>query len=178
MSTHKLNTASSEQSVGPGGPSLAIASIDLQYPPDEEACRANQALDIIHWLLRLACVCEFVGHGAFGIITKAAWVPYFGVIGIPPSIAYMLMPVIGTIDISLGILVFFQPVRAALLYMATWGLLTATIRPLAGEPIWEWLERAPNWGVPLALLYLRGFGDLSGFREGHGWSRALKSWLR
>jgi hypothetical protein len=28
---------------------------------------------------------EFVGHGAFGIITKAAWVPYFEVVGIPSA---------------------------------------------------------------------------------------------
>ncbi len=26
----------------------------------------------IYWLLRLACAAEFIGHGAFGIITKAA----------------------------------------------------------------------------------------------------------
>ena len=35
-----------------------------------------------HWLLRTACAAEFVGHGAFGIMTKAAWVPYFGVVEI------------------------------------------------------------------------------------------------
>ena len=112
----------------------------------------------LHWMLRLACGCEFVGHGAFGIMTKAAWVPYFAVAGIPPELAYRLMPVIGTVDVTLGLLVALKPVRAALLYMAFWGLLTATIRPLSGEPLWEFLERAPNWAIPLAFLYLRGFG--------------------
>jgi hypothetical protein len=120
----------------------------------------------IFWLLRLACAAEFIGHGAFGIITKAVWVPYFGVIGIPEDLAYTLMPVIGTIDISLGLLVLLTPVRAALLYMAFWGFMTATIRPIAGEPIWEFLERAPNWGVPLALLYLRG------------WGTSVRTWLQ
>ncbi len=120
----------------------------------------------IFWLLRLACAAEFIGHGAFGIITKAVWVPYFGVVGIPEDVAYRLMPVIGTIDISLGILVLLTPVRAALLYMAFWGFMTATIRPIAGEPVWEFLERAPNWGVPLALLYLRG------------WGTTLRTWLQ
>src|SRR5688572_8341482 len=66
---------------------------------------ADLAANTIHWLLRIACVCEFIGHGAFGIITKAAWVPYFGFVGISPSVAYMLMPIIGMIDISLGLLV-------------------------------------------------------------------------
>jgi hypothetical protein len=113
---------------------------------------------LLHWILRLACALEFVGHGAFGIITKAAWVPYFGVIGIPEWLAYRLMPAIGTVDVALGALVALRPARAALLYMALWGLITASIRPLAGEPLWEFLERAPNWAVPLAFLYVRGIG--------------------
>ena len=113
----------------------------------------------LHWLLRIACAAEFVGHGAFGIITKAAWVPYFAVVGIPPELAWKLMPLIGTLDITLGLVVgLVRPVRALLLYMAFWGLLTATIRPLAGEPIWEFVERIPNWAVPLAFLCVRGFG--------------------
>src|SRR5882762_11583966 len=59
----------------------------------------------LHWLLRLACAAEFVGHGAFGIMTKAAWVPYFGVVGIPPELAWKLMPMIGTVDIMIGLVV-------------------------------------------------------------------------
>jgi hypothetical protein len=108
-------------------------------------------------MLRVACAAEFIGHGAFGIITKAAWVPYFGVIGIPPELAWKLMPVIGTVDVTLGLLVALRPLRAALLYMACWGFLTATIRPLAGEPVWEFLERASNMLAPLALVYFRGW---------------------
>ena len=133
-----------------------------------------------HWLLRLAATAEFVGHGAFGIITKAAWLPYFAVVGVPPELAYRLMPVIGTVDIALGILVFFKPVRVALLYMAFWGLLTATIRPLAGEPVWEWIERAPNFLIPFALLYLRGMPpswcERQPLRERMRWS-SLREWL-
>ena len=112
---------------------------------------------MLHWLLRLACAAEFVGHGAFGIITKAAWVPYFGVVGIPPELAWKLMPIIGSLDITLGLLTLVRPMRGVLLYMAFWGLATATIRPLAGEPIWEFVERVPNWAVPLAF-----FGLVSG----------------
>src|SRR5437899_10120223 len=108
---------------------------------------------VLHWLLRIACAAEFVGHGAFGVVTKAAWVPYFGVVGIPPELAWKLMPVIGTVDITLGLIVgLFRPARVLLVYMATWGLFTATIRPLAGEPIWEFVERVPNWAIPLVFL--------------------------
>jgi len=112
---------------------------------------------LLYWMLRVACAAEFVGHGAFGIITKAAWVPYFGVVGIPPEVAWMLMPVIGIVDVTIGLLVgLVRPFRVVLLYMAVWGFLTATVRILAGEPIWEFIERIPNWAVPLALLYVRG----------------------
>jgi hypothetical protein len=112
---------------------------------------------LLHWMLRLACAAEFVGHGAFGIITKAAWLPYFAVVGIPPEWGWRLMPIIGTVDITLGLLVgLVRPARGLLLYMAFWGLLTASIRPLAGEPIWEFFERTPNWAIPLAFLFVRG----------------------
>ena len=118
----------------------------------------------LYWALRLACAFEFLGHGAFGVITKAAWVPYFGVVGIPERWAYRLMPVVGGFDIFLALLVLLKPIRIALIYMAVWGLWTALLRPLSGEPVWELVERAPNYLVPLAFLYLRGlprsFGEL------------------
>ena len=106
----------------------------------------------LHWILRLAVAACFIGHGAFGIITKAAWLPYFAVFGIPESWAWRLMPVVGAVDIAVGTLTLFQPVRAVVLYMAFWGFQTACLRPLAGQGVWELLERAGNYGVPLAFL--------------------------
>jgi hypothetical protein len=126
--------------------------------PDAIARPARLDAPAFHWMLRVACACELVGHGAFGIITKSVWVNYFAVVGIPEWLAYRMMPLIGTVDIFLGLLVALRPIRAALLYMACRGLWTATLRPLAGEPLWEFLERAPNWAVPLAFLYVRGVG--------------------
>ncbi|HEY7060852.1 MAG TPA: hypothetical protein VII06_05180 [Chloroflexota bacterium] len=110
----------------------------------------------VHWVLRLGVVAEFIGHGTFGIITKAGWVPYFGVVGIPASVAWPLMPVVGTVDVALALLALVRPMRATLLYMAVWGLWTALLRPLSGEGPWEFLERAGNFGVPLALFWLSG----------------------
>ena len=65
----------------------------------------------------------------------------------------------GAVDIALGIIVLLCPIRALLLYMAFWGFFTASLRPLAGEGIWELVERSYNYGVPLALLLLHGFGS-------------------
>jgi hypothetical protein len=53
----------------------------------------------LHWLLRLGVVGCFIGHGAYGFITKAAWVPYFGVVGIDRTWAYRLIPWGGIINL-------------------------------------------------------------------------------
>jgi hypothetical protein len=98
----------------------------------------------LHWILRIGVAACFIGHGAFGIITKAAWVPYFAIFGIPESSAWRLMPI--------------QPVRAVVLYMTFWGFQTACLRPLAGQTVWELFERSGNYGVPLAFLWLLGPG--------------------
>lgn len=109
-----------------------------------------------YWILRLGAAACFIGHGAFGIITKEAWVPYFGLVGIPRDVAFQLMPLVGTVDIMAGFAVLFAPRPIVLVYMAVWALWTALLRPLTGEPFAEALERAGNYGVPLALLFLTG----------------------
>jgi hypothetical protein len=111
----------------------------------------------LHWTLRIGLAMCYIGHGAFGIITKAAWLPYFGFVGIPESLAWKLMPIIGTMDILMGILILLYPVRPLLLWASFWTLWTSLLRPLTGEGWWEFLERAGNYGVPIAMLYLSGF---------------------
>ena len=123
-------------------------------PKIRTADHGEPALERVFWLLRVACAAEFVGHGAFGIITKAAWLPYFAVGGIPPEVAYLLMPIIGAVDISMGVLTALRPIRPALIYMAMWGLMTALLRPVSGEGVWEFVERIPNFSVPFAMLVL------------------------
>jgi len=54
----------------------------------------------LHWLLRLGVIGCFLGHGAYGLMTKEARVPYFGVVGIDRAWAYRLMPWIGGMDVS------------------------------------------------------------------------------
>src|SRR5262249_48563523 len=110
----------------------------------------------LHWILRLGVVGCFLGHGAYGLLTKEAWVPYFGVAGINRPWAYQLMPWIGGMDVSLGLIMAVVPLRIVLLHLTVWGLWTAALRPLAGEAVWECVERAGNYGVPLAFLIFAG----------------------
>ena len=110
------------------------------------------------WLLLKFFICwEFVGHGAFGVITKAGWLPFFRVFGIPDDIAWKLMPMVGAFDIAMGVLILFTPRKGVLMWMAFWGVFTALLRPLSGTSFSEFFERAYNFGTPFLLLYFSGF---------------------
>jgi uncharacterized membrane protein YphA (DoxX/SURF4 family) len=110
----------------------------------------------IHYTLRIATAMCFIGHGSFGIITKPIWCNYFAVFGIGHDTAYQLMPIVGCIDIALGIMMLACPLRVIPAWLVVWGIATALLRPLSGEPFAEFIERAGNFGAPLALLVLSG----------------------
>lgn len=111
----------------------------------------------IHWILRVTTALCFIGHGSWGVITKAGWLPFFASQGIPESIAWKLMPIIGIFDITLGILLLLKPNRAILMTMFLWALWTAILRPISGTPgMWEFWERAGNFVPPLMLLIMAG----------------------
>lgn len=112
----------------------------------------------VYYTLRIAAAMCFIGHGAFGIITKQIWCNYFAVFGIGHDMAYQLMPVLGSVDILMGLSLLIYPTRAILLWLVAWGTITAALRPLSGEPFAEFIERAGNYGAPLTLLLLCGFG--------------------
>ena len=115
----------------------------------------------IHYTLRFSSAMCFIGHGAFGIITKPIWCNYFALFGINKITAYHLMPVLGSVDIMLGIVILFKPIRAIAVWLIFWGIITALCRPLSGEPFAEFVERAGNFGAPLCLLLLAGGIKLS-----------------
>ena len=119
-----------------------------------DAADTGSSVRALEWTLRTGAALCFIGHGAFGVITRQAWVPYFAVVGIGRDAAYHWMPLIGTLDILFGVLTFVQPRAALLIWMTAWALWTASLRPFAGEPFWEALERAGNYGVPFTLLLL------------------------
>ena len=109
-----------------------------------------------YYTLRIASAMCFIGHGAFGIITKASWSNYFGVFGIGHDTSFRLMPLVGGIDILMGIIILLYPLRAIITWLIIWGTITALLRPLSGEPFAEFIERAGNFGAPLALIILSG----------------------
>ena len=137
-------------------------SLRERAQPSEKVAWTSAA---VWWTLRVGAFLCFVGHGAFGIATKEGWVHYFSVVGIARETAFQLMPIVGTSDVLLGVLALVRPRAALLLFMSVWAVWTASLRPLAGEPVWEMLERAGNYGVPFALLMMCE------------WSRVQRSWF-
>ena len=108
------------------------------------------------WILRICIFGTFLGHGIFAWQIKQSWIPYFTAIGFSVSAAMILLPIIGLMDVIVAILALIKPLRVILIWASLWGFITALIRPISGEPIWDFVERTANWTAPLALLYLRG----------------------
>jgi hypothetical protein len=66
----------------------------------------------LRWLCRLALGVEFIGHWAFGVMTKQAWVPHMTLFRFPEAWGWRLMAVVGSLDIALGLLALLAPTRA------------------------------------------------------------------
>lgn len=119
-----------------------------------DPCPVNREVGWACWVLRVAVALEFSSHGWLAFTGKATWVPFVTFWGIPPELALSLMRVVGVVDCALAVHVLVRPLLPLVGWMAFWGLFTALLRPLTGEPMVEFLERGANWGAPLALFVL------------------------
>jgi|APSaa5957512535_1039671.scaffolds.fasta_scaffold10703_7 hypothetical protein len=117
-------------------------------------------------LLRLGVFGTFLGHGVFALQVKQSWLPYFTSVGMTESLGATILPLIGAMDVVVAFIALFYPIRIVLAWAAAWGLWTALLRPIAGDPIWDFVERSANWAAPLALLALQG------------WPSKLKDWFK
>ena len=109
---------------------------------------------------------EFFGHGVLALQSKQILVSYITAVGFSYDTAITLLPIVGVMDILLALIILIKPIRAVLLWMAFLGFWTALLRPIAGEPIWEFIGRFVNIGAPLALLFV------------YGWPKNIKEWLK
>lgn len=112
----------------------------------------------VEWVLRVAVFGSFLGHGVFALQHKAQWLGWIEqMTGASPETAITLLTMVGALDVLVAFVVLFKPIRVVLLWAALWGFWTALVRPLVGEPIWDFVERWANWGAPLALLLMLGW---------------------
>ena len=111
----------------------------------------------IEWILRLGIFGTFLGHGIFALQLKPRFIEMLtAMTGATNVLANNLMILIGIIDVLVALFALFYPFRLMLIYASLWGFLTALARPIANDPIWDFVERWANWAAPLALLYLKG----------------------
>ncbi|MEK9173117.1 MAG: hypothetical protein AAB594_00905 [Patescibacteria group bacterium] len=119
------------------------------------------------WVLKIGVAGEFLGHGVFALQRKADWIKWIGQLtGASVETATTLLTLVGAIDILIALIVLIKPIRLVLLWAAFWGFWTALVRPLVGQPVWDFVERFANWSAPLALLLLLG------------WPKSFKEWFK
>lgn len=120
------------------------------------------------WILRIAVAGEFLGHGMFALQGKAQWVKWISqLLGTDLAVSTDLLLLIGLMDIAVAVAVILWRAvpRAVLAWAIIWGFWTALVRPLVGEPIWDFIERFANWAAPLALL------------QAYGWPKTIRGWF-
>jgi len=114
----------------------------------------------VAWALRLTTALLLIGHGGFGAaMAKPDWLRYFSVVSISPDTATAagLTARFGWFEIALGLLVLLLPLTPVLVFVVLWKVGTELLRPLAGEPFWEFVERGGSYAAPLALLCVRSW---------------------
>jgi hypothetical protein len=117
--------------------------------------REERPLRQIEWVLRIALCGEFLGHGYFAFVKSPNFVKLItGTTGMGEDFALQVLPMIGVVDFTVAALALLWPFRLLAIYAAMWGLMTALTRPLSGMHIMDFVERWPNWGIPLALFFV------------------------
>ena len=110
---------------------------------------------IIQWVLRIAVFGEFLGHGVLALQGKKDWIGWISELtGAQNELAVKLLFIVGIADILVALIVLFRPIKIVLLWAVFWSFWTALVRPIVGQPIWDFIERFANWGAPLALYFV------------------------
>ena len=102
-----------------------------------------------------------VGHGGFGVshLQDQEWTEYLGVLGLGAGSvrAWHLIVVVGWFEVALGLAVLVTPSRRLVPTVLAWKVTTELLRPLAGESVWEFIERGGDYFLPLALFLVYGW---------------------
>ena len=120
-----------------------------------------RGIKISEWILRVAVFGTFIGHGSLALGIKENWIPLITAFGFSGEFAKTVMPFIGLLDFVVAFLILLWPVRIVLLWAIVWTFAAGLSRVVAGEAIWEFVERFAQWGSPLALLVMHGLPETS-----------------
>jgi hypothetical protein len=116
--------------------------------PDDLARRLD-------WVMRGSIALLLVGHGGLGLFAaKKEWFDFFGWFGIGHATvsANHLMQWVGAFEVLLGVAVLVKPLRGLLLAVLVWKVGTELLRPLVGQPNFQFIERGGDYVLPVTLL--------------------------
>jgi hypothetical protein len=106
----------------------------------------------IVWILRLTTILLLAGHGALNLlIRKPIFVTQYGMLGLHGA---WVEPAVGTFELILALAVFLRPGFGLLLLVLAWKVATEALSPLAGSPIWVFIEHGGSYAAPLGLALL------------------------
>jgi hypothetical protein len=104
------------------------------------------------WLLRSTTVLLLLGHGALQLWVRK---PMFGIqyamLGLHGP---WVVPFIGGFECLLAVGVLVWPGFWLLLFVFAWKLATEALSPMAGSPIWVFVEHGGSYAAPIALALL------------------------
>ena len=123
-----------------------------------EALDARQ-VDALAWVVRISLALLLVGHGGLGIWAhKPEWLDFFGFFGISQATVASahLSQYVGLFEIGLGLAVLVKPVRELIVFVLVWKLGTEFLRPLVGQPMFQFIERSGDYVLPVGFLLLAG----------------------
>jgi len=138
---------------GWGGWSLPRWLQRAEPPPSPD----NRTATALNWIMRFGVALLLIGHGGFGVaVQKAEWYDFFGYFGVPQWAvdSAQLMTVFGWFEILLGVAVLIRPLRGLLLFVLFWKVGTELLRPLVGQELFQFVERAGDYVLPIGLYLL------------------------
>ena len=122
----------------------------------------EKRLESVTWLLVIAASLTFathgyeafMGHPAFRDLLYGAFESIS--VEISENSVFVLLKLIGIMDISLALIILFTRKKGVFLWMAIWGGLAALSRPIAFGDVGleDALLRIANFGIPMLLFYL------------------------
>ena len=120
-----------------------------RFRPALDAARRRR----VALVLRATTVLLLAGHGALGcLVVKPLLGHHYASIGLPGAAAE---PWVGWFEIALAAAVAARPTVALLLGVVTWKLATEALNPIAGSPVWVFIEHGGSYAAPLALAVLQ-----------------------
>lgn len=116
----------------------------------------NIKTKLFEFLLRIGVSLTFLGHGILALGINEKWISLITAFGFGNEAARNLLPIIGSMDIFMALVLLFYPIRAIVIWAIIWPFAASVSYLVAGQTVWEFVERTSNWILPLALLLVMG----------------------